>query len=108
MATIFPTLATLKVTLVLAFMAIGVSSVRIGPAMKLTPTIDVSKTAMSLDEPVQAAVFQVLARGQVPPSGPSHRGHDAPVFKRHLLRTRSGYDQNFRMLRSSPSHGDGH
>lgn len=30
------------------------------------------------------AAFSLLAKGNVPPSGPSHRGHDAPRFEGHF------------------------
>lgn len=109
MATFLPALATLlKATLLLIFIANCVFAARTSPATMPTPTTDVSKTRSSLDEPVQATASHVLAKGQVPPSGPSHKGHSAPSSTRHLLRTSSSSDQNFRMLTSTPSPGVGH
>lgn len=55
--------------------------------------------------------FQVLGKGRVPYSGPSHRGHGVPNFRRHLLRKDFNSDRNSRRSRSvqsapSPEVGD--
>ncbi|KAG9448183.1 hypothetical protein H6P81_014311 [Aristolochia fimbriata] len=88
-------------------------------AARTNPAADSAAAVAALSEseaanypvkPVIATVVSVFSRGRVPPSGPSHRGHAAPVFTRHrLLRTNLGSNgPNFRELSSTPSPGVGH
>ncbi|KAL7243456.1 hypothetical protein ACSBR1_015782 [Camellia fascicularis] len=75
-------------------MATTISATRIYPVLFVpnsrtggaseVPMTDTPPPRVSLQHRV-GDFDHVLAKGRIPPSGPSHRGHKAPNFTRHLL-----------------------
>ncbi|OVA16141.1 hypothetical protein BVC80_8927g23 [Macleaya cordata] len=92
-----PPILLFNLTILLIFMATLISAAR--PGFPMSPIHHGEAAITTLDS---------LEKARFPPSGPSHRGHKLRISARHLLRTSSGLNQNFRVSRtigSTPSPG---
>ncbi|KAF5183782.1 hypothetical protein FRX31_026637 [Thalictrum thalictroides] len=75
-------LFNLTVLLVVLMNILGqTQSIRIGSSMKPIPEEDL----LLAEKKNHGKVIDILSKGYVPPSGPSHRGHKASKITRHLL-----------------------
>ncbi|KAA8519615.1 hypothetical protein F0562_013940 [Nyssa sinensis] len=99
-----------KWMLLLKFLATSVSAAPIypPPIFRNLRSGGASSRMLMTGKPLrQEAEIHVLARGGVPPSSPSHKGHKKPITSRHLPRS----DRSFRARRCRRSlscPGDGH
>lgn len=106
-----PFFATLTI-LILMFMADSNSAVRIYSYSRIrrNPQGGVASNSLTADGPLNLpeATFHDALKGHkdIPPSGPSHRGHAAPIFtSRHVLEI-TRYP-SIHHLQSVPSPGAG-
>lgn len=75
----------LKLFCLLFFMSIVLASSRPlpdQPAVSMEKALEATRSVATEEE---LKSVQVLSRRQIPPSGPSSKGHAAPNFRRHLL-----------------------